>query len=300
MIGCQVSGFSTIVQDAEGSRWEDESRSIRFFTLPGAENVSAARHRRACLRRLGECPPLLPDPGAVGDRLDRPLDADVRDRLHGAARDRVSGRRGCSQVDGLPAPGTAGSTRGCGRRKQRRSRRQRPPPRPRHPAQSGRTGLTRCVERCAATPGGCPAGEPERQYFRLRQKLTPVVVGFGQVWAAAQPTAGHVPVGPATLGRARCRHSPPRGVGSRGARARNGSRFQAFTHHNALALRRRARNVRAAGTSRWSPTAPPVTSTLEERFPDSQNTPRGVAGVENVGDAFLVVTRSGYRAEYGS
>ena len=30
-----------------------------------------------------------PDPGALGDRLDRPLDADVRDRRHGAARDRV-------------------------------------------------------------------------------------------------------------------------------------------------------------------------------------------------------------------
>ena len=28
-------------------------------------------------------------PGAVGDRLDRPLDADVRDHRHGAARDRV-------------------------------------------------------------------------------------------------------------------------------------------------------------------------------------------------------------------
>ena len=46
-------------------------------------------------------------PGAVGDRLDRPLDADVRDRRHGAARDRVSDgadahRRMAAQRPGPP------------------------------------------------------------------------------------------------------------------------------------------------------------------------------------------------------
>jgi len=55
----------------------------------------------------GDVPLSSRHPGAVGDRLDRPLDADVRDRLHGAARDRVpdgadAHRRMAAQRPGPP------------------------------------------------------------------------------------------------------------------------------------------------------------------------------------------------------
>ena len=76
-----------------------------------------------------------PDPGALGDRLDRPLDADVRDRLHGAARDRVPDGADAHRRMAAERPDRREYTR-MWQEKSRPSRRRRWPQRPRHPARS--------------------------------------------------------------------------------------------------------------------------------------------------------------------
>jgi hypothetical protein len=131
-----------------------------WCTAPVARAARPARHPVRRRRRLGDVPLSSRDSGAVGDRLDRPLDADVRDRLHGAARNRVQDDadahgRLASQRPRPPAirADVAGETVAF---TQAATTSATAPP---DPVSTGRI-LTPVRRRVRGNAGGCPAGEP--------------------------------------------------------------------------------------------------------------------------------------------